>query len=109
NMVRWDACASLSLKSAMTDLDPSPTSAMRGSFDMHPEGDPRAYDIIYQYPAAVVPVLARPWLQAQFHDGYPIEFRVFVEDSKVIALPTTIHSAHCLTRLRSTPRSSIAL
>jgi len=81
HMVRWDFCASLSLKGALARAK-SPADSLR---DLSPD-DPRAFDILYEYPRETVPVLCRPWVPALHVDGYPVEFRAFVRESKVIAV-----------------------
>lgn len=78
HMVRWDFCASLSLKGALARAQ-TPGDAMR---ELSPD-DPRAFDILYEYPPEKVPVLCRPWVCALREDGYPVEFRAFVRDSRV--------------------------
>lgn len=81
HMLRWDFCASLSLKGAMGRAQ-HPADVMRElSAD-----DPRAFDILYEYPGDFVPVLRRPWVQAQYSQGYPLEFRAFVKDDEVIGI-----------------------
>lgn len=45
--------------------------------------DPRAVDIILEYPADSIQVWRRPWVQALQVDGYPVEFRVFVRDGSI--------------------------
>jgi hypothetical protein len=88
-MFRWDCCAAESLKCRMSH----PGSAYpvmkdyKSLWDMlvRPD-DSRAFDLIYEYPAERIPVFLRPWVTALYHDGYPVEFRVFVKDGKVLGV-----------------------
>lgn len=77
HMVRWDACADIGLKFAMGE------GAAHERENALSLGDPRAYSIIYDYPADTIPVWSRPWHQAKYHGCFPIEFRVFVRDSEI--------------------------
>jgi len=81
HMVRWDCCAPLNIKMAMGNHGAFDTSKASIELD-----DPRAIDILYEYPKKNVPVLGRPWIQAMMHGGWPVEFRVFIEDSKIIGV-----------------------
>jgi hypothetical protein len=84
HMVRWDPCAELGLKQAMakSKLD----MAIEASHPVHPEADPRTYDILYDYPLEKVSLWSRPWVKAQMHESHPVEFRVFVRDSRVLGV-----------------------
>ena len=81
HMARWDACSSLDLKFAMAEKSPFGAHARV----LHP-GDPRAFEILADYPAEEFTVWSRPWVEAKLVDGYPVEFRVFVKDSKVLGI-----------------------
>lgn len=84
SMVRWDPCAPIGIKLAMQNgCEPGqiPDDARDLSF-----GDPRAFDILYEYPAMDVPIFSRPWVHPLVVDGYPLEFRVFIKDSEVIGV-----------------------
>ena len=59
HMVRWDACAGLDLKTAMARGEAFGDHALQ----LHPD-DPRAFDILYEYPADELRVWARPWMDA---------------------------------------------
>ncbi len=78
-MARFDPCAGLELKKAMADGTP-PSLAQRQDLTAF---DLRAFDIIAEYPADIVPVWARPWVEAKVIDGYPVEYRVFVENGEI--------------------------
>ena len=82
-MIRIDPCSGLDLKSAMANGSGVPTSAERKTVS---PSDPRAFDIVYSYPADHFPIWSRPWVEAQYHDGYPVEFRVFVKNGEVCAV-----------------------
>lgn len=81
HMVRWDPCSGLALKEAMA-AGTTPGAAAR---ELTPD-DPRAYDILFEYPLDEVPVWSRPWVAARTYEGYPIEFRVFVRDSAIAGI-----------------------
>ena len=68
HMMRFDYCASLEIK----------TSLSQGEWECRPEfcrvelDDPRAFDILFEYPRPQAPVWLRPWTQALVVDGYPV-------------------------------------
>lgn len=94
HMLRWDCCAPVGVKYVMSKgLPAADQKAGRrpGACPLREDlclmaGDPRAFDILYEYPAERLPVLQRPWIQALMVGQYPVEFRVFVEEGKVIAI-----------------------
>ena len=75
-MLRWDCCASLDLKFAM-DKTPDQVS-MVDRASLHP-GDPRFFDILYEFPEDEMRVLRRPWVSARREGSHPVEYRVFVK------------------------------
>lgn len=79
SMVRWDPCASLDLKMAMAERLPL---GQEVRIDLA-AGDPRACDILMDYPSMCVPVWGRPWVSARMIDGFPVEFRVFVREGRI--------------------------
>ena len=80
-MLRWDCCAGSNLKFAMANaVDP------KIEYRWLEVDDPRAYDILYEYPSDTINVIKRPWINAMVVDGYPVEFRVFVENRSVIGI-----------------------
>jgi hypothetical protein len=83
-MTRWDACSSSDLKVAMGSAGASKKTRLKAGRDAYP--CPRIYDLHYEYPADSIPVWSRPWVDAMEVDGYPVEFRVFVLESKVIGV-----------------------
>ncbi len=44
---------------------------------------------VYEYPADVVPIWSRSWIDAKKEAGYPVEFRVFVKNNEVLGWPIT--------------------
>jgi len=82
HMLRWDACSGLSLKGAMAKGG-APGKSDRQELDW---GDPRASDILYEFPSDMIPVWSRPWVEAAYIDNYPVEFRVFLQDSQVLGV-----------------------
>lgn len=81
HMLRWDACAGLSLKEKMA----YGKEVEACDFDLNP-GEPRTFDILYEIPAEEVAVLERPWVNAKMMDNFPVEFRVFVNEGVVKAI-----------------------
>ena len=79
HMLRYDFCAPLETKIRMSSGMPA----------FHPDmtnfilDDPRAYDILWEYPRENVPIHQRPWIQAQIQDSYPVEYRVFVRQGVI--------------------------
>ena len=81
-MVRADFCAPAEVKYRLG----------KGKPDWDPEmldflcGDMRMYDLLEQYPRLLVPVWTRPWVDAKVEDGYPVEYRTFVQDGELIGV-----------------------
>ena len=81
SMLRWDPCGGFGLKSSMEDgVQPQSSDLL-----LHP-GEPRTFDILYEFPADEVAVLHRPWVTALDIDGMPLELRVFVIDGEPVAV-----------------------
>ena len=82
HMARWELCSGLALKMAMAAAEPPSHEVMTDLDAM----DPRAFGIFYEFPADVVKVVSRPWVRAGMCEGYPVEFRVFVKNNKVLGV-----------------------
>lgn len=80
-MLRWDCCAGLDIKHGMSR---GTVPGMEGR-KLYPM-EPRTFDILYEFPANEVSVFRRPWIQAKTLEGFPVEFRVFVEDGKPVGV-----------------------
>ena len=82
-MLRWDCCASANLKFSMSEGRKPDDGTLR-----HLPIDARLLEILQDYPRVVVPVWRRPWISGQmiFLDGYPVEYRAFVENGKLIGI-----------------------
>ncbi|MFK4706120.1 hypothetical protein ABIC83_002959 [Roseateles asaccharophilus] len=78
-MARFDPCSGVELKHVIAE-GLEPTRSDRQDLLAF---DPRAFDIIHEFPADHVDVWSRPWIRAKKIDGYPVEFRVFVENSEI--------------------------
>ena len=82
HMMRFDYCASLEVKISLAD----------GEWECRPEfcrlelDDPRAFDILFEYPRPTAPVWLRPWEKTLIADGYPVEYRAFVRDGEVLGI-----------------------
>ena len=79
-MLRWDCCASADLKFALGDaLEPDDETLTTLPLDV------RILEAAYEWPRVVLPAWRRPWLRERmrFADGYPVEYRAFVEDGRL--------------------------
>lgn len=82
-MYRWDCCSSCDLKQEMGDS--GRIKSARGLSVC--ADDPRLCNILEQWPPfSEVRFWKRPWVNAVYESGWPVEFRVFVEDSRVIGV-----------------------
>lgn len=78
-MLRFDCCSGIDTKLRLSE----------GEQEWHPDlnllhtGDPRAYDIIHEFPREHIPIQARPWLTAKTHGDHPIEYRAYVTDGRL--------------------------
>lgn len=84
-MLRWDCCASSDLKFEMSEGTREVEEETRLALRID---DPRAYDILMEFPKVEVPVWQRPWIADQmiWEDGWPVEYRAFVEHGKLIGI-----------------------
>lgn len=80
NMLRWDCCAGMEVKSRMA----------LGKYQWDPDihryfhlGEPRTADIIYEFPDKEIALWKRRWVEAKIIDKYPVEYRVFVNDGEI--------------------------
>ena len=81
-MFRWDCCSSEDVKYKMSKGEPDwDESVQRLMLD-----DPRAGDIIYEFPGHDMAVWQRPWVEAACLDGYPVEYRVFVQGGEIVGV-----------------------
>ena len=84
-MMRWDCCASSSLKATIsegTKLE-AIDDTVRNALPL----DTRLLDILNDWPRLHVPVLRRPWLTSiARHNGFPVEYRAFVRNGRVRAI-----------------------
>ena len=82
HMARLDCCAGIELKFNMA----------RGNNRWIPSygdiilDDPRAFDILLEYPRLRIPVWRRPWTEPMQYDSYPVEYRAFVNDGKIAGI-----------------------
>lgn len=82
-MLRWSCCAPMDVKYRLG----------KGWHVWHEDlinlfmiDDPRAFDLIYEFPKPSVSAYARPWMKLLIHEKYPVEFRVFVENDEIIGI-----------------------
>lgn len=81
-MVRLDACSGEDIKYPMA-TGQLPDFVQRKSLSPF---DYRASEIVYEYPGDEIDVWARPWIEAMMHEGFPVEFRVFVRNGEVLGV-----------------------
>ena len=80
-MLRWDCCAGFETKLRMGDGE-APVGTERY---LHP-GEPRTFDLLYDFPGDTISVWRRPWAQALVIDRFPVEFRVFVAKGRIAGI-----------------------
>ena len=103
SMLRFDCCASLDVKSALANGN----WQWREEFRDLMLDDPRAFDIISEYPGDEIAVWRRPWIEARIEDSYPVEYRVFVRDWQIVGISNyypqrpLAHCPHDIDRVRS--------
>ena len=82
-MIRWDCCTCAEVKYR---LDTGRPEWHQDLLDCFYIDDFRATDIIFEYPDTVIAAWSRPWMRARLVDGYPVEYRVFVEADEIIGV-----------------------
>ncbi len=78
-MLRWDMCAPMDVKLHLSRGRPEWSERFLDGFTVD---DPRAFELLFEYPGEGVTVWRRPWVQADLVDGYPVEYRVFMLDGR---------------------------
>lgn len=95
DMLRWDCCASMDVKSAMHHgTNAAGATNERGPLNGVPPAwrtvldgqDPRFFDLAYVYPGEDIPIVKRPWVEARHEGGHPVEYRVFVQNGEVLGV-----------------------
>lgn len=79
-LLRWDACAPEMVKHLLANGQPQWSRKMLDWFTVD---DPRAFDILYEFPDRKITVWSRPWVSAAIVARYPVEYRVFVHGGRV--------------------------
>ncbi|MYE58702.1 MAG: hypothetical protein F4X35_03835 [Alphaproteobacteria bacterium] len=82
-MIRWDCCACAEVKYRLGTGRPEWHQDLLDCFYID---DFRATDLIFEYPDTIIAAWSRPWMRARIVDGYPVEYRVFVEDARIIGV-----------------------
>ena len=77
--MRLDCCSDLEVKYRMGQGAPG----FRPDFKTITFGDPRSFDLVYEFPRDSLPVWRRPWVEAQVLEGYPVEYRAYVRDGEL--------------------------
>ena len=78
-MLRWDHCSEARIKVGMADKE----FEWREEYGDITLGDIRAFDLLFDYPYFVNPIWQRPWVQVEIIEGFPVEYRVFVENGEL--------------------------
>jgi len=81
-MLRWDVCAPIEVKSKMAKENTLRKEMDNKNFHLF-SGDPRAYDIIFEHPEHRLKIIKRPWVDALKENGMTVEFRVYIKDNNV--------------------------
>ena len=81
-MVRYDACSCLTIKSELS----RGRAQWQEVFGCLTLDDPRAFDILMEYPREEIPIWKRPWVDALLYDGYPVEYRAFVLNGELVGI-----------------------
>lgn len=82
-MLRWSCCSCAEVKSRLGNGEPEWHSDLMKYFMLD---DIRASDLVYDYPGKNVSAWGRPWVQFYVLDGYPVEYRAFVEENALIGI-----------------------
>lgn len=84
-MLRWDCCSPLSLKSNLSKGD----RLYKEEYARLYLDDPRAFDILldcYNLGQKNIKLWMRPWVWIDSYNGWPIEYRVYVQDGKILGV-----------------------
>ena len=84
SMARFDFCSSIDVKMAMARGDAEANH--KPEFAQPILDDPRAFDIMSEYPRAEIPIFVRPWVEAERYLSHPVEYRAFVRDGRVAGI-----------------------
>ena len=84
-MVRWDVCAGIFIKGHFGEKR---TETLPPNERRKLVMDPRFHEALEEWPRPAMPVYARPWIEERmlFVDGHPVEYWVYVENSKVLGV-----------------------
>lgn len=81
-MARWDCCSMAETKyrlsQGLAEYDPVLAEIYSSDF--------RAIDIILDFPDTHITAWARPWLEFAKHGGWPIEYRAFVVEDRLLGI-----------------------
>lgn len=82
-MMRWSCCSCAEVKYRLGNGQPEWSPEIQGSFHV---ADLRALDLICGFPKPTIRAWSRPWMRFQIVDGFPLEFRAFVESDKIVGI-----------------------
>lgn len=81
HLLRWDHCASGTLKKGILSGNSTPYLSSR--YNDLTVRDPRVKEALELYPGDLISVWKRPWIKTLRKSLWPVEFRSFVRDGKV--------------------------
>lgn len=82
-MLRWSCCAGSDVKYHLGCGRPGWNREFMETFDIC---DPRAYDLVHDFPKKTIQAWLRPWQKLLCHNDYPVEFRAFVENNNITGI-----------------------
>lgn len=80
-MLRWDCCAGFEVKIGMSEGQKPQGQGLHLVV-----GEPRTFDLLFEFPAENIDIWRRPWVKAEEIDGFPIEFRVFIANNQIVGV-----------------------
>ena len=82
-MMRLDCCADTWVKAELS----KGKSEWREEFGtVLSTCDMRSTDIVFAYPRETLPIWRRPWITSSTVDGWPVEYRCYVADGKIVGI-----------------------
>lgn len=83
-MIRFDCCSLMELKLYMSngiESNECPKESRELIID-----DPRFFDILMEWPEENIGLYSRPWVRAMMFERYPVEYRAYIRDNKVVGI-----------------------
>ncbi len=105
HMMRWSCCSCAEVKYRLGNGEHQWAKEIQDRFHV---ADMRAFDLICGFPKPTIRAWLRPWLNFHIIDGFPLEFRAFVERNKIVGvssyypqrpLPVSWQMAECVSKV----------